>query len=233
MTSGRHLVVLAGADAAAVDAMAAALRDDGTVRTAYSPVALRETLDDEVDAVLVESGLGDGSLETVLDDLRAHEADCQVAVLDSGAGRCQLGADAPVDAVVAWDEDAVRETVSELVARARYRRRLDEYYALAEERAAVADDDDAAPNRDRLDRKFEELRRELADGFRRIDDASVFDAALSPDERRLRPCESTGGEGPDAERSGETNAGDDKSDATGSDAGDDGSDATGSDSGDE
>ncbi|MDN4015195.1 hypothetical protein QX233_22365, partial [Chryseobacterium gambrini] len=98
-----------------------ALRDDGTVRPAYSPVALRETLDDEVDAVLVESGLGDGSLETVLDDLRAHEADCQVAVLDSGAGRCQLGADAPVDAVVAWDEDAVRETVSELVARARYR----------------------------------------------------------------------------------------------------------------
>ncbi|MFC7193568.1 hypothetical protein ACFQL4_01190 [Halosimplex aquaticum] len=37
MTSGRHLVVLAGADAGVVDAMAATLREDGTVRTAYSP----------------------------------------------------------------------------------------------------------------------------------------------------------------------------------------------------
>ncbi|MFC7193569.1 hypothetical protein ACFQL4_01195 [Halosimplex aquaticum] len=91
-----------------------------------------------------------------------------------------------MDAVVERDEDAVRETVSRLAVRARYRKRLDEYYALAEERAALADDDeDATLERDRLDRRLDALRRDLADAYRRIDASSAFDAALSPRERRL------------------------------------------------
>ncbi|WP_415378618.1 hypothetical protein [Halosimplex sp. TS25] len=218
MTSGRHLVVLAGADAGAVDSMAATLRGDGTVRTAYSPAGLRETLDDEVDVVLVGSDLRDGPLEPILAELRTSETGWRIAVLDSEADSDWIwgrdrdrnrdsprdGPEVPVDAVAEWDEDAVRATVSRLAARARYRKRLEEYYALAEERAAVADEDeDAAPKRDRLDRQIDRLRRDLADGFRRIDDASAFDAALSPRERKLdgdcpnAPDGSEGSEEPD------------------------------------
>lgn len=183
MSSGRHLVVLAGADAEAVDALAATLRDDGAVRTAYDSAALVETLDEEVDVVLVDRDLDDGPIDDVLDAVRAHGVDCQVAFLGTDADRSRgtVDEEVSVDAVVDWgeDKDAVRETVSQLAARVRYRRRLDEYYELAEKRASLADGADETRERDRLDRHVERLRRELADGFRRIDDVSAFDAALS------------------------------------------------------
>lgn len=195
MTSGRHLVALAGADAEAVDAMAAALRNDGAVRTAYGPAALLESLDDEVDVVLVDRDLGDEPIDAVLEAVRDRSAASQVALVERDSDRARRPfADEHVDAVVPWDEDAVREAVSRLAARAQYRRRLDEYYALAEARTSVVDEDDepshldgegGTPDHDRLERRMERLRRELADGFRRIDDASAFDAALSADERDL------------------------------------------------
>lgn len=224
MSSGRHLVVLAGADAEAVDALAATLRDDGTVRTAYDSAALVETLGDEVDVVIVDRDLGDGPIDDVLDVVRAHDADCQVALLgtDADRSRGRVEGEVSVDAVVGLDEgeDAVRETVSRLAARARYRRRLDEYYELAEKRASLADAADQTRERDRLDRHVERLRRELADGFRRIDDASAFDAALSHHERDLTDSERSGPDGSGGSASTGTGSCDDGPDGERPDVGD-------------
>ncbi|QLH79582.1 response regulator transcription factor [Halosimplex rubrum] len=181
MPPARHLVVVAGAEPAATDALASALRDDGTVRTAYSADALRESLDEEVDVVLVDAELVDGSIDSLLTDVRAREFDCQVGVSVSDSGRTAVETDT-VDAVVRRDPVAVRETVQWLAARARYRAGLEEFYDLAERRAALADEEDAL---DRLDRQLDRLRHDLAEMFDGLDDTSAFDAALAPEERDL------------------------------------------------
>jgi len=200
MASARHLVVVAGAEPAAVDELAAALRDDGTVRTAYSADALRESLDTEVDVALVDAALVDGALDSLLSDLRGCEFDCQIGVLVSEPARASLATDATVDAVVARDREAVRETVQWLAARARYRRQLEALYDLAERRATVTDADGDGSALDRLDRQLDRLRRDLDELFGDLDDASVFDAALAPGERDLasrREVETADGPGED------------------------------------
>jgi len=184
MASVRHLVVVAGDDHAAVDALAESLRDDGTVRTAYSVDALAESLNAAVDVVLVDRALPDRPVSAVLDELGARDTGCQLAVLASDADVTRDDLDGTVDAVLPWNEAAVRETVRRLAARARYRTRLDEYYALAEERASRDGDADDA-DIERLDRRLDRLRQTLSAEFERIDDTSAFDAALGPDERRL------------------------------------------------
>lgn len=185
MASERHLVVVAGADPAATDALASALRDDGTVRTAYSTEALDESLDAEVDVVLVDVELADGSVDPLLDDVRAREFDCQLGAIASEPERTTAGTDTVVDAVVERDSAAVRETVRWLAARARYRARLEEFYDLAERRATLTADGDDEGALDRLDRQLDRLRRDLGEMFDGLDDVSAFDAALAPAERGL------------------------------------------------
>jgi len=185
MPSARHLVVVAGAEPAATDALASALRDDGTVRTAYSADALRESLDAAVDVVLVDVELVDGPIDPLLADVRTREVDCQIGVSTPEPDLTTAETDAAVDAVVRRDPVAVRETVQWLAARARYRARLEEFYDLAERRATLADEGDGGTALDRLDRQLDRLRADLAEMFDGLDDASAFDAALSPAERGL------------------------------------------------
>ncbi|ELZ27606.1 response regulator [Halosimplex carlsbadense 2-9-1] len=196
MASERHLVVVAGAEPAATDALASALRDDGTVRTAYSAEALRESLDAEVDVVLVDVELVDGPLDALLTDIRAREFDCQVGVSAPEPERTAAGTDTAVDAVVGREPVAVRETVQWLAARARYRARLEEFYDLAERRATLADDEGDESAFDRLDRQLDRLRRDLGEMFDGLDDTSAFDAALAPDERGLDARNERAGDDP-------------------------------------
>ncbi|QLH84571.1 HalX domain-containing protein [Halosimplex pelagicum] len=184
MPPARHLVVVAGAEPAATDALASALRDDGTVRTAYSADALRESLDEEVDVVLVDVELVDGPIDSLLSDVRAREFDCQIGVSVPDSDRTTAETD-PVDAVVRRDPVAVRETVQWLAARARYRAGLEEFYDLAERRATLADEGNDGDALDRLDRQLDRLRHDLAEMFDGLDDTSAFDAALAPEERDL------------------------------------------------
>ncbi|MFB6140195.1 MAG: hypothetical protein ABEJ26_07145 [Halosimplex sp.] len=182
MTPPRHLVVLAGADPTAVDALAATLREDGSVRTAYSLDALFESLDEEVDVALVDRALPDESVAAVVAEVRERAVDCQVAVVASEQD-LRSSPSHGADAAVAWEGEAARETVDRLATRARYRDRLEEFYDLAEQRAALDSDEESAV--DRLDRHLDRLRRDLNDGFDRLDGPDAFEAALSRDERHL------------------------------------------------
>jgi hypothetical protein len=209
MASARHLVVVAGAEPAATDELAAALRDDGTVRTAYSADALRESLDAEVDVAVVDAALVDGPLDPLLSDIRTREFDLQVCVSAPEPRRSSVATHEAVDAVVARDRAAVRERVRWLAARARYRRQLEEFYDLAERRAALIEDEtgDEGERLDRLDRQLDRLQRTLDELFADIDDGSVFDAALSPDERELAFGESDDDAG-DPDRDGDAGVSD-------------------------
>lgn len=197
MTGPRYQVIVAGAEPSMIDTLATTLRDDGTVRTAYSVDALLDALDEEVDVVLVDSDLTDEGLASALTVLQTRVPACQVGVLDPDVvegtveipptgDRSQLHSEA--DAVVGRDEAAVRDAVRQLAARARYRRHLDEYYGLAEERAArtIAEARAEAEGAvDEIDRQIDRLRRELDAEFETLGDTSVFDAALSDAERTL------------------------------------------------
>lgn len=186
MTPDRYLVIAAGADPTATDDLAATLRDAATVRTAYDDAALADSLDEEVDVVLVDPGPAGVSLERLSTELRERGLVCQVGAL---AADPAPATDSPaVDAHVSRDDGEIRDAVDRLGTRARYRKRLDEYYALAAERAEHSDGAAgaaAARERERLDRHLERLRRDLEEAYRRLDTESVFEVALSrtPDDR--------------------------------------------------
>lgn len=195
MTGPRYQVIVAGADSSTVDALATTLRDDGTVRTAYSVEALFETLGDEVDVVLVDPDLTDEGLDSVLTELQTRAPACQIGLLDPDVAdglfeipptRTPGKLRSIADAAVGPDPVAVRDAVRQLASRARYRRHLDEYYGLAEERAAhsLAEDEPEADVAG-LESQIDRLRRALDAEFETIGDSSVFDAALSGTERTL------------------------------------------------
>ncbi|MFB6150437.1 MAG: hypothetical protein ABEJ40_01400 [Haloarculaceae archaeon] len=131
MTTARHLVVVAGAGPSMTDALADALRDTCTVRTAYDVAEVVDRLDGEVDVVLVSPDLSPDAADAVVDAVESRELDCQVALLAEDRNR---GPSAPrIDAVVAPSTPRahVCETVEWLATRASYRKALEEYYELA------------------------------------------------------------------------------------------------------
>jgi hypothetical protein len=221
MTATRSLVVVATAEADVTDDLAETLRDRFTVRTAYSADGLLASLDPEVDVVLVDRDLSGDPLRALRARSRERTGRWKVGLLtdDPDTGPPDSGDEEPavagVDAVVptagAASESAVRDAVDDLVRQARYRKRLEEYYAVAEEyadlmtggsddaddgesdplaepaetRDAATDDGDREAERDRLERLLERLQSDLAAAFERLNDQSVFEAALDepdPDE---------------------------------------------------
>lgn len=151
MAAARYLVVVAGAESGGTDALADALRDAFAVRTAYSGADLAATLDAEVDAVLVDPETPGVSASSLRALCRERDLQCLVGLLTderSVVASDPPAADSPVDDPRVVDEYLPRpapgdpgadwlETVESLAVRARYRKRLEEYYDLAEEYAAV------------------------------------------------------------------------------------------------
>jgi hypothetical protein len=215
MAAARHLVVVGGADASTTDALADALRDEFAVRTAYSQADLLASLDEEVDVVLVDPRLSDFEASRLRERLDGRGLDCQVGVLTDE--RVETATDARTRAALAdafvtvspgSDDDAWRTAVSRLATRARYRKRLEEYYDIADEYAALVVDttgdeaaaantegDDDAPDRtdgatdeaedstveaerERLADLLDRLRADLADAYDDLDDESLFDVAI-------------------------------------------------------
>jgi len=215
MTAARSLVVVASVEPDVTDDLAEALRDRFTVRTAYSADGLLASLDSEVDVLLVDREFPGLPLDALRDRKRERSARWQVGLLtddpvtepaDSGeSGPAVPGVDAAVPTPGAASERAVRDAVDHLARRAQYQKRLEEYYAVAEEYAELtadgndssdAESDEADPDtgadgdpnpatddgseaeRDCLERHLERLRSDLAETFQRLDDQSVFEAAL-------------------------------------------------------
>jgi hypothetical protein len=225
MAAARHLVVVATTDPATTDDLADHLRDEFAVRTAYGADALLASLDDEVDVVLVG-----GDLDVSRGRLRerADRAGWQIGLLTgvpAGAGgasepedaaraadsrrRDSSFADAVVPGGVTDDEDtgsatALTEQVEWLARRARYRKRLEEFYKIAEQYAELAvevdsgacsggwrdrtgeppaergdgDEESDEQTLARLEHHLDRLRADLADTYERLDHTSVFDVAL-------------------------------------------------------
>jgi len=207
MAAARHLVVVAGADPPTTDALAETLRDGFAVRTAYRQPDLVASLDCEVDVVLVDTDLPNFDAETLRDRLQGDH--CQVGILTDGSAAERRSdspaaarslADARVDPAADGDHDdpALREAVERLAARAHYRKRLEEYYEVADEyaRLAAGGADANDPERERLADHLDRLRADLAEAYDALESGAAFDAALGS-----RPSQEYPNDSPDSAHS--------------------------------
>jgi DNA-binding response OmpR family regulator len=96
------------------DAFARALASEYEVTTAYSVADARESLDPDVDVVLLDRRLPDGSGDELLQEIRECGYECRVAVVSGAERSSELDCDAYVTKPLSG-ADEVRETVSELL----------------------------------------------------------------------------------------------------------------------
>lgn len=96
------------------DAFARALSTEYEVTTAYTVADARESLDPNLDAVLLDRRLPDGSGDEILDEIRGRDHSCRVAMVSAAEKSSELDCDAYVTKPLAG-ADEVRETVEELL----------------------------------------------------------------------------------------------------------------------
>lgn len=96
------------------DAFARALSVEYDVGTAYTVADARESLDPEVDVVLLDRRLPDGSGDDLLEEIRERGYGCRVAVVSAAEKSSELDCDAYVTKPLSG-ADEVRATVTELL----------------------------------------------------------------------------------------------------------------------
>lgn len=96
------------------DAFARALSTRYETRTAYTVADARESLDPDVDVVLLDRRLPDGSGDQLLEEIREHDYECRVAVVSAAERSPELDCDAYVTKPLSG-ADEVRETVHDLL----------------------------------------------------------------------------------------------------------------------
>ena len=96
------------------DAFARALSAKYEVVTAYTVADARESLNRNVDVVLLDRRLPDGSGDEFLEEIRECDYDCRVAVISAAEKSPELDCDAYVTKPLSG-ADEVRETVADLL----------------------------------------------------------------------------------------------------------------------
>jgi DNA-binding response OmpR family regulator len=79
--AGEHTVLVVDDEQSVADAYALRLRGEHEVRTAYGGEAALETIDDDVDVVLLDRRMPDVSGDGVLNELRVRGFDCAVIMV--------------------------------------------------------------------------------------------------------------------------------------------------------
>lgn len=112
--SDSEKVLVVDDDRPLADGFAQALSSDYDVRTAYSVEDARESLDPEIDAVLLDRRLPDGSGDELLEEIRDQDHDCRVAMVSGESPDSDLDCDTYVTKPLAAT-DAVQQTVENLL----------------------------------------------------------------------------------------------------------------------
>ena len=108
------------------------------VRTAYDVADALDRLDDDVDVVLLDRRLPEGTGDEVLESVREEGYDCRVAMVtavDPDFDVLELGFDAYV--VKPVEREELENLVERLLARSLYSDEVQEYFSLASRRATL------------------------------------------------------------------------------------------------
>jgi len=145
------------------------LEDEYEVRVAESGEAGLESLDEDVDVVLLDRMMPGLSGDEVLERIREDELGCRVAMVtavEPDFDILEMGFDAYLTKPVRQDQ--LVETVENLLERSTYDSLLQEYYAQVEKQATL----EATKSRVELDEseEYQQLKTDIADLQGRLSD---------------------------------------------------------------
>jgi DNA-binding response OmpR family regulator len=169
MTDDEAHVLVVDDDEALTDVYSAWLSDEHEVETATQGTVALETLDDEVDIVLLDRRMPGLSGEEVLEEIRRAEYNCRVAMVTGvrpNTDVVRLGFDEYLIKPV--DQSDLKQTVEKLLDRSDYDDKLQELYSLMNKRALLeAEAEDGGleldDTYDDLVDRIQELRADIND----------------------------------------------------------------------
>ena len=176
MTAETPTVAVVEDERELADTYARWLRDDYTVRTAYTAEEALEVIDEAVDAVLLDRRLPDRSGSAVLDEIRAAGFGCSVAIItavDPDFDIVEMGFDDYVVKPVLKDD--LRAMVDRLVRIATYDAHFRESFGLASKLTVLenekADEElDRSDEYARLEARFTAIQDEIESTLDAFDD---------------------------------------------------------------
>jgi len=162
------------------DAYAQWLKDDFSVRTAYSGSEALEKLDETVDVVLLDRRMPDLSGEDVLGEIHEQGLNCRVALVSAvepDFDILELGFDAYLEKPVS-EADELLDTVRTLLRRTTYDVQIQRFLSLANKKAALETKKtpealDASEEYERLTAELADLRAQLSDTATELDDEDL------------------------------------------------------------
>lgn len=137
--SDEPTILIVDDEHAITDLHARWLEDSYDVRKAYNGTEALETIDEDVDIVLLDRRMPDCSGQEVLDEIRDRDFDCRVAMVtavEPDFDILELGFDAYICKPVS-DPNQLREIVSSLETRSKYDSQVQELLALSSKKATL------------------------------------------------------------------------------------------------
>ena len=185
MQEQRGIVLVVDDDPRVARVYAEQLRQRHTVRVAYSGTEALESLDADVDVVLLDRRMPDLTGDQVLERIRERELNCQVAMVtavEPDFDIIEMDFDDYLFKPVTGEQ--LLSTVDHLLRRATYDAALQEFFSVASKRAALeAEKSYSVLQRSEefaaLTARFERLKEELGESLEELDDEEAFDLALS------------------------------------------------------
>lgn len=173
------------------DLYAAWLSDEYRVRTAYGGREALDSLDDDVDVILLDRRMPGLSGDEVLVAVRDRGIDCRVAMVTAVEPDFDIIAMGFDDYLVKpVTKDALQETVESLLRRSEYDTGVQEFYALASKKALLESEKgqatlDESEEYAELTERIGVLRENLDDTIASFDDHEEFESlfrGLEPDD---------------------------------------------------
>lgn len=176
MSEDRPTVLVVEDEPDLADLYAEWLKDGYNVRTAYGGEKALETIDDDVDIVLLDRRMPDLSGDQVLDAIRDRNIECRVAMVtavEPDFDIVEMGFDNYL--VKPVSREALQDTVSNLLLRNEYDEGMQELFSLASKKSLLESERGSAELQDHdeyqdLTDRIRELRDELDRKLDRIDE---------------------------------------------------------------
>lgn len=185
MTDPCGVVLVVDDDPRVARVYAEQLRRDHTVRVAYSGTEALDSLDEDINVVLLDRRMPGLTGDQVLERIREQGLNCQVAMVTAVEPDFEI-IDMDFDDYLfkPITGDQLLTTVEHLLYRATFDVALQEFFSIASKRAALEAEKTQSELENseefaELTARFETLKGELSDSLESLEDAEAFDLALS------------------------------------------------------
>lgn len=174
-------VLVVDDEPAVADKYTTILRAEYTVRSAYSGESAVESMDSDIDVVLLDRRMPDLSGDEVLEEIETRDIDCQVAMVTGIEPDFDI-LEMPFDdyLVKPASSEELQDTVDHLLARSEFDAALQEYTSLVSKRVVLIEEKpdselSESPEFHELTARIDSLRNELEDQITELDYEDAFE----------------------------------------------------------